>query len=320
MKFVRGTLIVMGVLSLGACSVFQSHTEVEALNEVEAVGSPFTQKLASEYREYSNNEQNKMFDYPDALHFARKGLAAAAGEVVMPEPVGDWNLSVEHIEDLSAARSRLIVAFDLGARDISPIEAAVAQAKFDCWIERQEEDWFKDASNGCRTSFIETIETLEGVLQTEPKAIRHIPDIIIDETNTEEVMAPVTSEVVIEEEPAVEEPMAVEDAMYLVFFDFDSSKISSGARNVINSVVEEISKRNNINAINLTGHTDTSGPSDYNDKLALRRAKAIKNALVESGVPEYVINITGRGENDLLVQTPDNMREPANRRVNISFE
>ncbi len=308
MKFLRGTtLAILGVLSLGACSGFNSHTEVEALNEVEAIGSPFTKKLASEYRDYANNEQNIMFDYPDALHFARKGLAAAAGEVVMPEPVGDWNLSAEDIEELSEARARLIVAFDLGAREIAPEETAIAQAKFDCWIERQEEDWHGEGAKGCRTAYLETMKTLEGLLQTQPS-----------EPVEPEVMEPIASEVVVETKP--EEPMAIEDAMYLVFFDFDSSKISAGARNVVSAVVEEISKRNNIKAINVVGHTDTSGPSEYNDKLAMRRAKSVKNSLIEMGVPADMIKISSKGETELLVQTPDNMREPANRRVNISFE
>lgn len=41
------------------------------------LGSPFTQQLAAEYRDLANHEQNIGFDYPDALHFARKGLTGA---------------------------------------------------------------------------------------------------------------------------------------------------------------------------------------------------------------------------------------------------
>ena len=74
------------ILSLGACACikrsltlqhrqFSSHTEIDALNETQAVGSPFTQHLTSEYRDFANIEQNSMFDFADALHFARKGIA-----------------------------------------------------------------------------------------------------------------------------------------------------------------------------------------------------------------------------------------------------
>ena len=94
MKTLRNLVLTASVVLLGGCTVFDSFSEVDALNEAQAVGSPFTQALAGEYRTFSNRELREMLDYPDALHFARKGLAAAAGEVVMPEPVSDWNLTL----------------------------------------------------------------------------------------------------------------------------------------------------------------------------------------------------------------------------------
>jgi OmpA-OmpF porin, OOP family len=39
--------------------------------------------------------------------------------------------------------------------------------------------------------------------------------------------------------------------------------------------------------------------------------------LVQDGVPQTSLVVTGRGENDLRVPTPDDIREPQNRRVEI---
>ena len=69
--------------------------------------------------------------------------------------------------------------------------------------------------------------------------------------------------------------------------------------------------------ITATGHTDTSGPEAYNMALSLRRANAVKDALVREGVPAQAISVVGRGEQGLLVQTGDGVREPQNRRVEI---
>ncbi|HBR67909.1 MAG TPA: OmpA family protein [Rhodospirillaceae bacterium] len=300
MKTLRNLILAAGMVTLAGCNAFSSFSEVQALNNAEAVGSPFTQALAGEYREFSNQELKGMLDYPDALHFARKGLAAASGEMVMPEPVSDWNLSEKHLQELSAARGRLVVSYDLGAREVAPALAAKAQAKFDCWIEFQEENW-EDENSECKTAFQDAMNQLESMVQKAPTA-------------PETVMPPVEQ---VGTEPT--EPMAPEDAMYLVFFDWDSTELGSGALNVLDAVAAEV-KKNPPQQVNIVGHADTSGPADYNDRLAFKRATVTRDALVSRGVPEAILAIEGRGENELLVPTPDNIREPANRRANISFK
>jgi OmpA-OmpF porin, OOP family len=296
MRTLRGIALMGSFLLLAACSNTDGYSEVEALNEVQAVGSPFTQALAAEYRIFANRELDQMFDYPDALHFARKGLAAAAGEAVMPEPISDWNLLPEHMTELGTARGRLIVAFDLGARDVAPGPAAVAQARFDCWIEQQEENWQESDIAGCKNQFMETMAALEGMLKPA------------------EAMAPV------EAAPAAPtEPLKPEDAMYLVFFDFDSFKIGAGGENVMDAVAQEVKGRS-LNVVHVVGHTDSSGPETYNDKLAMKRANAVRDALVNRGVDAALVNVEGRGENELLVKTADGVREPANRRAQVTFE
>jgi hypothetical protein len=46
----------------------------------------------------------------------------------------------------------------------------------------------------------------------------------------------------------------------------------------------------------------------------------VKNQLVTEGVPAQAINVIGRGESNLLVQTGDGVREPQNRRVEIVID
>ena len=301
MKSLRLTLLATALIAVSGCTAFTSFSEVDALNEAQAVGSPFTQALAGEYRLYSNSELKDMFDYPDALHFARKGLAAAAGETVLPEPIADWNLSPEHIGELNAARGRMIVAYDLGARESVPALAARAQSRFDCWIEQQEENW-NDAGLLCKSQFMDVMTELEGALQA--------PAIVEPAVAPIEPLSPFDVD--------ASEPMAAENAVYLVFFNWDSRDLGSGALNVVDAVVEEV-RKNPPNVINLVGHADTSGAQDYNQRLALKRVSAVKDALVQRGIDPALIVMDARGENELLVSTPDDVREPANRRVNISF-
>ena len=283
-------------IALTGCGGFKSKSEVGALNEAQAVGSPFTQQLAGEYRNMANDLQNNMMDYADALHFARKGLAAAAGEVVLPEPISDWNLQPQHIEELAPARAGLIAALDRGGREQQPQIAGVAQARFDCWIERQEADW-KATNIPCKNQFFDALNQLGGQPMTPP---------------SDGVMPPVTAMA----PPST--PMAIEDAKYLVFFDWDQSTIDSSGQSVVDTVAQEI-KRQNIGTVMVVGHADKSGSDKYNQRLGMRRANAVREALQSRGIDAQLLQVDSRGEGEPMVPTPDGVREPANRRVEITF-
>ena len=109
---------------------------------------------------------------------------------------------------------------------------------------------------------------------------------------------------------------AVAPPSYMVFFDWDRSNLSAQALNTIKQAADAFKAKGNAR-ITATGHTDTSGSEQYNMALSLRRANAVKDALVREGVPATAIAVIGRGEQGLLVQTGPNVREPQNRRVEI---
>ena len=300
MKIARGILMTASLVALASCSGYRNHSEIKALNQVQPVGSPFTQSLTSEYRAFSNDEMNKMFDYPDALHFARKGLAAARGEVVMPEPISDWNLTPAHQEELGSGRARLISAYDNGAREQNPQVAAHAQAMFDCWIEQQEEDWSNNTTMSCKAAFNDALNKLESQVG-RPAA-----------------PGPMAAPAEAANAPDTSKPMKAEDAMYLVFFDFNKSSIGPGGQSVIDTVAQEIKSRS-LTAVNVVGNTDTMGSEQYNRRLGQRRANSVRDALAKRGVESSLIRTESHGEDNLLVKTPDQTREPANRRAEITF-
>lgn len=69
--------------------------------------------------------------------------------------------------------------------------------------------------------------------------------------------------------------------------------------------------------VQITGHTDTTGSSESNDKLSYDRAVEIRAALVKQGLPFENAKVTGRGERELRVPTEDGVAEGANRRVEV---
>jgi len=117
--------------------------------------------------------------------------------------------------------------------------------------------------------------------------------------------------------PPVAAPAAAPS--YMVFFDWDRSNLSDQALNTIRQAAGAYKTKGSAR-ITATGHTDTSGPEAYNMALSLRRANTVKDALVREGVPATAIAVIGRGEQGLLVQTADGVREPQNRRVEIVIQ
>jgi hypothetical protein len=123
------------------------------------------------------------------------------------------------------------------------------------------------------------------------------------------------------QEPPPPEPPAPPPAVrnFMVFFDFDKSTLTPRALDIVKEAAN-VAKSGQDARVTCTGHTDTAGPAAYNLALSLRRANAVKNALVANGVSPMAIAVIGKGETALLVPTADGVREPQNRRVEIVID
>ncbi|SKA21145.1 OmpA family protein [Enhydrobacter aerosaccus] len=114
-------------------------------------------------------------------------------------------------------------------------------------------------------------------------------------------------------------PPPVQAPSFMVFFDWDRANLSQQALATVQQAADAYKTKGNAR-ITATGHTDRSGPESYNMALSLRRANAVKDALVRDGVPATAISVVGKGEADPLVPTADGVREPQNRRVVIALQ
>jgi outer membrane protein OmpA-like peptidoglycan-associated protein len=103
---------------------------------------------------------------------------------------------------------------------------------------------------------------------------------------------------------------------FMVFFDWDKSDLTPKSLDTISRAAQAYRSKGGARVI-ATGHTDTSGPADYNMALALRRANAVGDQLLHEGVSPEDISVVGLGETSPLTPTPDGVREAQNRRVEI---
>ncbi len=109
------------------------------------------------------------------------------------------------------------------------------------------------------------------------------------------------------------------DVNHIIFFDFDSVELNTFADGIIASVIES-AKETPVSEIIIRGHTDLSGSRLYNDRLSSRRAEAVKHALREHGLTDITISVKGLGEEAPLIATEDGVRQPQNRRAEVSLK
>jgi len=103
---------------------------------------------------------------------------------------------------------------------------------------------------------------------------------------------------------------------FTVFFDWDRANITPEGQQIVEAAAGTFKSGPPV-SVQVIGHTDTSGSAAFNQKLSVRRAQNVGNALAQAGVPPSAMNVSGVGQNDLKVPTPDGVREPQNRRTEI---
>jgi len=105
----------------------------------------------------------------------------------------------------------------------------------------------------------------------------------------------------------------------MVFFETNSTTLGPQDSQTVSNAAA-VAKSTPSAKLTVTGFTDTEGSPAYNQQLSMRRANAVKSALVSNGVVPQAITVTGSGETGLLVETPDQTRNEKNRRVQITIQ
>jgi outer membrane protein OmpA-like peptidoglycan-associated protein len=102
----------------------------------------------------------------------------------------------------------------------------------------------------------------------------------------------------------------------MLVFDFDSSTIKPEAHRVLDEVATILKNNPEIKG-EIRGHTDSTGPADYNMQLSEKRAMAVDEYLENKGIDPSRWTIKGYGASQPLEsnETPEGRQE--NRRVEL---
>lgn len=117
---------------------------------LETSGDGFGALLAQEYRNLAILEQDYMNDPQAATHYAAKAFKAADGGVVWPDRPDQSDIDRDKAGELIRSYNMLLDALaTLGTEDNASL-LALAQTRYDCWLERVEENRSEDEVSICR--------------------------------------------------------------------------------------------------------------------------------------------------------------------------
>ena len=113
-------------------------------------------------------------------------------------------------------------------------------------------------------------------------------------------------------------PAPIPAGPFIVFFDWNKSDITPEAATILDNAAQAFTTSGSASVM-LAGHADKSGSPAYNVGLSQRRADAVKSYLAGKGISDGSITTEAFGESRPLVETADGVREPQNRRVEITY-
>jgi OOP family OmpA-OmpF porin len=99
-----------------------------------------------------------------------------------------------------------------------------------------------------------------------------------------------------------------------VNFESNSDRLRPGATNVLDQVIETLTKYPQI-PFESQGHTDSDGAAEYNEGLSTRRATTVRDYLVSNGISENRMTVRGYGESQPVADNSTREGKAENRRV-----
>lgn len=100
------------------------------------------------------------------------------------------------------------------------------------------------------------------------------------------------------------------------FFDFDKAVLKPDGKKQLDDVVSK-TQGTDLEVIIAVGHTDSIGTDQYNQKLSIRRAEAVKAYLVSKGIPADRVYTEGKGESQPVADNKSAEGRAKNRRVEV---
>ena len=260
--------------------------ELQKVESLAPSGSAFDKDLFEGYVSLAKAEDAEG-DYRDSDAFSVRAAQIFGGRIIAPEEISMRTLPKAKLGEMTDARKRLVAALDSDARGKAPADAAKAQVMFDCWMQEQEENFQPADIAHCKDGFMAAMARVEAAMKPAPK-------------------------------PAPEAVAQPATQTFIVYFPFDSDKITPASQRLIRDAIDA-AKSMSAKRISVYGHADTAGTERYNAALSAARTQAVAEELAKGGFELGRMDLGSFGESTPAVATGDGVRSQQNRRAMIQI-
>jgi outer membrane protein OmpA-like peptidoglycan-associated protein len=282
---------IIGVLALGGLLAACTNNTAD-IAKMSVKGGEYEKGLHQGYLKLAKDEHGES-DWRDAVKFEDRAKSAAMGKPPAPEMVSARDIPKAHEKALSDGYKRLRMAMSQDAAKKAGKHAAAAQTSFDCWMQEAEENLQPKHIAACRSNFYGSMALVEAAVYKAPVVAKAAP----------------------KKKVAKKKAKKPQTVKYVVYFDFNSAKLSDTGKTAIDFIKADIKKGAKVS---LAAYTDRAGSPEYNNILASKRAKEVYSALENAGIKSN-IGVAVFGEEKSSISTKDGVKERLNRRVEVSF-
>lgn len=99
-----------------------------------------------------------------------------------------------------------------------------------------------------------------------------------------------------------------------VNFKTGSAELTQSSYSYLDEIAKSLTDYPEL-ILTITGHTDSDGTEEYNQKLSENRANAVKNYLVKKGIGDNKMIAVGKGETEPIASNDTKEGKDKNRRV-----
>ena len=296
-KIINFFLISTFLLLINSCAYFR----LKELDKHNFSQDNIYDLVSKEYKEFAYSELYEMHDELDANYFAFKANYILKTKIIQIENPKNWkipdNYENEAKEEYKKINSLLKEEFTFQY----PKLVAKLVSGYDCWLEQIEENWQIKDIEYCKNKFTNAYKK---ILASE----------VSKQSISKKQKSEISSSSVSEKNKSYfikgDKTKSV-----LVFFNYDSDKLSITEKDKLDNYISTIIKTDS-NPIIIYGHTDTKGSKKYNLILSEQRALSVSKYFRKKGINNKLI-IKSYGEDYPLIITGDNVEEENNRRVEV---